>query len=308
MAPMRATSGRAVSATILQRLHQALAQGEPLSYQQLADHAGCTVRSVRNYLDQPAQIFGFPIEKSRDPQHRVLVRAILSSHPDHHPDVDPFHDAFLHALFPDDPPLTPGPVVVALPGLPRYGRHQAIVARQWADHSRTRSQALRLRVPDFALHTSLWPLGVVIHQHAGVVLVGLPCDANAPTQPLTIELHRLPDEPDLLEPIDRMPPAWLDDVALDQLIDLPFCATPPGDDEMVEVHVRFDVSLTDRLRQCVWHRSQRMVLRTDGELDVRFGPVPLRLAASWACSFGAGATVLGDKRLRKTVKKRSFSP
>jgi hypothetical protein len=121
-------------------------------------------------------------------------------------------------------------------------------------------------------------------------------------------LHRLPDEPDLIEPIDRSPPAWLNDVSLDQLIDLPFCAKPPGDDEMVDVHVRFDASLTDRLRHCVWHRSQLMVLRTDGELDVRFGPVPLRLAASWACSFGLAVTVLGDKRLRKTVKKKSFSP
>ncbi len=305
---MRATTGRAVSATILQRLHQALAQGEPLSYQQLADHARCTVRSVRNYLDQPAQLFGFPIEKSRDPQHRVLVRAILSPPVVPHTDVDPFHEAFLHALFPNDAPPTPRPVIVALPSLPRYGRHQALVARRWADHSRTRTQALRLRVPDFAINPNLWPLGVVIHQHAGVVLVGLPCDAKAPTQPLSIELHRLPDEPDLLESIDRNPPPWLNDVTLDQLIDLPFCAAPPGDDAMVDVHVRFDASLTDRLRHCVWHRSQLMVLRTDGELDVRFGPVPLRLAASWACSFGSGVTVLGDKRLRKTVKKRSFSP
>ncbi len=303
---MRATTGRAVSATILQRLHQALAHGEPLSYQQLAEHAGCTVRSVRNYLDQPAEIFGFPIEKSRDSQHRVLVRAVLSSPVSPPADVDPFHDAFLHALFPSDAPS--GPVVVALPNLPRYGRHQALVARRWAEHGRSRNQAVRLRFPGFSLHPTLWPLGVVVHHHEGVVLIGLPCDASAPSSPLAFALHRLPDDPDLLEPIDRTQPPWLKDVSLEQLVDLPFCATPPGDDTMVEVHVRFDASLTDRLRHCLWHRSQVLVLRTDGQLDVRFGPVPLRLAASWVCSFGSGVSVQGDKRLRKAVKKRSFSP
>ena len=308
---MGATTGRTVSAGIVQRLREALTQGEPRSYQQLADHAQCTVRSVRNYLARSSEIFGFDIEATRNAKHQVLVRALT---PTPQPETtssttnDPFSSAFLDALFPATRTTPSRCVVIALPNMPRYGLHQERIARTWAACSRSREQAVRLRIPTLCHSNTVWSKGVVVHHDAGVVLVGIPCDATSWSQIMSIGLHSVPDEAGLLEEVPKQRPAWIDDVSLRDLIDIPFCGAPISDEPMVDVHVRFDAKLTEQLRSCVWHRSQQVVLRTDGRLDVRFGPVPLARAASWAASFGSGATIIGTKALRKAVKKRSFSP
>ena len=307
---MRANTGRAVSASIVQRLRQALATGESFSYQQLAEHADCTVRSVRNYLAASTEVFGFPLEKTRNHKHEVLVRARVEL-PTVQPTTgdDEHSDAVLRALLPDPFSSTPQPIVVVLPNLPRYGQHQVDVARTWAECTRPQTHALRVRCPAMQPSTLLWPRGVLVHHQAGVVLAGFPLSATAPSHLVTIALHNVPDAPDVLEhqDVDEQPAAWMNDVCLDKLLDLPFCSSPSPDIPSVDVHVRFEAYLTERLRLCVWHRSQRVVLRTDGRLDVRFGPVPLPLAASWAASFGASVTVMGNKQLRKAVKKRSFT-
>jgi hypothetical protein len=312
---MRATTGRAISASIHQRLRDALARGEPLTYQELADLAGCTVRSVRNYLARPTEIFGFPIERSRDENNRVVVRANVS--PDAlpgstTPTADPFQDAFLQALFPaasTDATNDHRNVVVAFRGMPRYSEQHAVIARRFLQASTIRTFALRLRLRDDPADLVLWPIGVVVHNLSGVVLVGLPYGNEDTSQLHAIELSRILDDPNTLEQVPGTPCSGLEDVVIEQVMDLPFCAClPDASTPMTDVHVRFDPSLTNGLRDCIWHHGQRVVLRRNGELDVRFGPVPLHLAASWAASFGAGVRVLGGKKLRKAIKKGSFLP
>lgn len=307
---MRATTGRAISASIHQRLKDALARGEPLTYQELADLAGCTVRSVRNYLARPTEIFGFPIERSRDENNRVVVHAIVP--PDAAPastTADPFQQAFLQALFPGNPSDDTPNVVVALRGLPKYSPQHAAIARRFVQASTTRTFALRLRLRDDPADLVLWPVGVVVHNLAGVVLVGLPYGNEDASQLHAVELSRILDDPDSLEPVPGTPCSGLEDVTVATAMDLPFCASlPEASTPMTDVHVRFDPSLTNRLRDCIWHQGQQVILRRNGELDVRFGPVPLHLAASWAASFGAGVRVLGGKKLRKAIKKGSFFP
>ena len=309
---MRATSGRAVSATILQRLQHALAQGRPLTYLELAQQAGCTVRSVRNYLQHAEQLLGFDVEKKRD-RERVLVRAVLSSPSSLPPsscfrsDASPLDSALSDRLF---PPSTVNPlscVQIAFPNLPHYAEHHARVCQAWIRHAQSRTHALRFLIPTVTSTAPLWPLGIVVNHHMGIVLIGFPCHETDPKNRWTLELIRLPNESTLWEPIEREAPDWVKALSVRDLFDSPFCFLSDQEDKTIDVHVRFDASLTERLRHCVWHSSQSVVLRTDGMLDVRFGPVSLAWAASWVSSFGASVTVLGDKKLCKTVKKRSFS-
>lgn len=309
-------TGRAVSAAIHQSLKDALLQGEPLTYQQLAERAGCTVRSVRNYLARAEEIFGFPVDKSRDSEHRVVVRAqgTPRARTRATPPTDPFHGALCRALFPDDQQASaqPEPVVVAFQGLPAYSMHQANVARAWAlaaSDGQPTAYRLTLRQPQMSV--VLWPVAVVVHANTGVILVGIPPAAPAPDQLVTLPLASVADEADAIAP-DRQAVVPAFDprgIELEAWIDLPFSGLRPDPREpTVDVHVRFEPTAAARVLRRVWHRSQRVVLRRDGELDVRFGPVPLAAAASWAASFGSALSVLGDKKLRKAVKKRSFVP
>lgn len=310
-------TGRAVSAAIHQRLRQALAKGEPLTYQQLADQAGCTVRSVRNYLARAQDIFGFTVEKSRDDEHRVVVRAVglkPPRAPSAKKDLDPFDAALASALFPDDA-TTSGSrntVIVAFRGLPAYGSHQTLVARRWAKAPKSKSStALRVALRHDSAEVVLWPIAVVVHNLSGVVLIGAPPDAERPDQIVCLDLASVRDEPDAIEDApDALAPGFeLEEVVVDDLLDLPFSAHKPNPDEpMTDVHVRFEPVLATTLAHRIWHRSQRVVLRRNGELDVRFGPVPVGLAASWAAGFGAGVRIMGDKKLRKAIKKKSFVP
>ena len=311
---MRAMTGRAVSAAIHQSLKDALLQGEPLTYQQLADRAGCTVRSVRNYLARAEEIFGFPIDKSRDSEHRVVVTAqcLPQSQAPASTPSDPFDGALSRALFPPDSPRSHEAVIVAIQGLPSYGKHQEQVAHKWSHAAQdTEPIAFRLSLRQPQDHIVLWPAVVLVHSNAGVVLVGAPPAAPAPEQLVTLPLTSVANEPDAITPAhDALAPAFdVHSVEIEAWIDLPFCGLRPDPREpMVDVHVRFEPSAVGRVLHRFWHRSQRVVLRRDGDLDVRFGPVPLAAAASWAASFGSSLSVLGDKKLRKAVKKRSFVP
>ncbi len=313
---MRAMTGRAVSAAIHQRLEDALAQGEPRTYQQLADHAGCTVRSVRNYLERAEEIFGFPVEKTRDEEHRIVVRAVGATSTRSRPRgtaPDPLATALTRALFPNpSDSSSASPVIVALPGLPTYGAHQARAVRLWAEAAAAkRPRALRLR---HAIPTGgevYFPTAVVVHNVSGVVLLGAPTYALGLDDGIAIALEDVPDEPGACEAVHNVAPPPVSIVKMREAStsDLPFTLrTPSSGEPLVRVHVRFGVPVAARLQGRLWHRSQRVVVRRDGELDVRFGPVPLADAASWAAAFGDAIRVLGDKKLRKAVKKGSFVP
>jgi hypothetical protein len=159
----------------------------------------------------------------------------------------------------------------------------------------------------------LWPLGAVLHNLDGLLLAGMPIDAENVDALQIVPLEFVGSEPDalhVLEPADTGEPALdLNATEFRDLLDLPFTTRPKPKDSKraVDVHVRFDRECVPRIRNRLFHRSQRAVLRTDGTLDMKLGPVELDAAASWAASFGQSVRVLGNKKLRKTVKKRSFS-
>ncbi len=318
--PMRGTTGRAVSAAIHSRLREALARGEPLTYAQLATEAGCTVRSVRNYLAHSREIFGFDVLQSRAKGvHSVLVRAVgvASQSPDD--DLIRALAKGLHArLFPESSNSASGSLAlrVSLRGIPVYGSYHESALRTWiaAVEQRPR-RAVRLRVKrEQHPHGELmvWALAAVVHNIHGILLAGLPIDADHADALRVVELEILRPEPDAVQMLERSdtgdPSLDLGAIDLGELLDLPFTTHPKSTDskQLVNVHLRFSSTCANRLKNKLFHRSQRAVLRTDGTLDVRFGPVDLDTAASWAASFGDSVRVLGDKRLRRAVKKGSF--
>ncbi len=320
---MRATTGRAVSAAIHSRLREALATGKPFTHSQLAAHAGCTVRSVRNYLARAEDIFGFRVERYRDGGHSVLVRAVdvppSQLVPHELPVADPLAAALLHACLPHragsptDTPSSPR-VLVAFRGFPSFSPHQTRALDRWIEAaSATPLRPLRIRtVPtnDEPSELLCWPVGAIFHATDGIQLVALPLDAEAVDSLRTIDLAMVEDSEDALAAVDSTdlpePPVDPSSIDLATIIPTPFTGRIAPDGPVVNVQVRFAPPFASVARSRIWHQSQRVVVHHDGSIDVRFGPVPLDAAASWAASFGRAIEVLGDKRLRKTVKKRNF--
>lgn len=320
---MRATTGRAVSAAIHSRLREALASGKPFTHSQLADHAGCTVRSVRNYLARADEIFGFRIERFRDGGHSVMVRAV--DVPDlpvetPQPQADSLARSLADAWLPlrssrvaDDSPPPPR-VLFAIRGLSPLSEHQTRALDPWvAACSATPLRPVRLRLAqagaDLA-ELTCWPVAVVVHNIDGIQLVALPVEAEGADALRTVDLSTLDDAPDALAIVDSAelpePPVDLAALDLTELLGAPFSGRILADAPAVHVHVRFSAGFASLARTKIWHHAQRVVVRRDGSVDVRFGPVPLDAAAAWVSSFGRAVELVGDKRLRKAVKKRHF--
>lgn len=319
----RGTTGRAVSATIHIRLREALQRGEPMSFAQLAAAAGCTVRSVRNYLARARDIFGFDVEQRRAPGgHVVLVRALVDPLPAAPPAVmrsgsiaERLRDGLFHAEPAGATHRSSPSLLVAFRGLPAYTPEHERLLEAWLQACEVEPRrAVRLSLSrPVSAEALLWPLGAVFHNLDGLLLLGLPIDAESPEMVQAIELDAVRTEVEALRPIDRGESGdpSLDFTAIDlrELVDLPFCSGPRRPDtRTVDVHVRFDPSAAERVRSRWWHKGQSAVLRTDGCLDVEFGPVPLGAAAGWVASWGDAVKVVGDKKLRKAVKKRDFAP
>jgi hypothetical protein len=322
---MRGVTGRAVSAGIHSRLRDALASGEPRTYAQLADAAGCTVRSVRNYLAHAEAIFGFKVVAARGTGRRVLVKAASGKAQRGVPDrlTLALGPEIVRALFGAEAERQAAegsrcPFSVALRGLPAYGPRHAAHLEAFCRACEARPlRAVRLVLESAgapAVEIALWPLRALLHNHEGLLLVGLPVEADTPSDVRAVNLASLAGSDDAVRTIDTsesgQPTQDLDAVDVEASLELPFLGRPdPADPKAAaQVHVRFEPSSAATVRGRVWHRSQRMVVRADGSVDVRFGPVDLGTAASWVASFGRAARVLGDKRLRKAVKKRAFVP
>jgi hypothetical protein len=321
----RGKTGRAVSATIHGRLQEALLQGEPKTYAQLATHAGCTVRSVRNYLERSQEIFGFRVEQTRAPgSHSVLVRAAgraLAARGSCPAFAQGLASAVRDRLFHLEHAGgslgdRSAPIIASFRGIPSYNPDQERLLDGWVGAcTKAPRLAVRLRCPGLEPpECTLWPLATILHNLEGLLLVGLPIEADSLDAVRVVNLERVSTEPGGLQVAQRNetgdPAVDLDAVDVYELIDLPFSARPLRQDgrATVDVHVRFEPEVADRMRNRLWHRSQEAVLRTDGSLDVKFGPVDLDVAASWASSFGGAAQVMGSKKLRKTVKKGRFTP
>ncbi len=319
----RGTTGRAVSATIHIRLREALQRGEPMSFAQLAAAADCTVRSVRNYLARARDIFGFDVEQRRAPGgHAVLVRALVDPVPVAPARVmrsgsiaERLRDGLFHAD-PTEAARGPSPsLLVAFRGLPAYTTEHERLLEAWLQACEAEPRcAVRLSLSRPAsVEALLWPVGAVIHNLDGILLLGLPIEAESPEKVQAIELDAVLTGVEALRLIDRGesgdPALDFTSIDLRELIDLPFCSAPRcSATRTVDVHVRFDPCAAERVRSRWWHKGQSAVLRTDGCLDLEFGPVPLGAAAGWVASWGDAVKVVGDKKLRKAVKKRDFAP
>jgi hypothetical protein len=292
-----------------------LLQGKPMTYQQLAAQAGCTVRSVRNYLNHAQSLFGFSIKKTRVPGSRVLLITadMPAPPPAHSPLRSLLGELLFHHLFPahqhDDVPTG----MAIIDGWPAYDPRHRLIADRWiaaCQHDPWKPVRLHCSSAGNSLERVLWPVTTLLHVADGVSLIGV--DVASQTSPSFVRVGLadiLPDE-DGVTPVegDLLLPAS----TRRQWIEL--CSTAPvvrfggEDDTIVNLHLRFLPPVVDDVRHRVWDTSQRVVFRRDGAMDLHIPRVPLSWAASLAASFGEGVEVLGSKKLRKAVKKRKFLP
>lgn len=307
-----------MSAAIHQNLRRVLLAGEPVTYEQLASAAGCTVRSVRNYLARAEEIFGFSIEKTRDAKNRALVRIKHSSwsHTAPEPAADPFARAFVAELFDREVREAANPhVIVSLRGLPSYAPQLEAVARQFEKACGEPPCTVELKLVRPGESVAMRPAAVVVHNIFGVLLVGYRVDAQAALGPVVVPLERVQAHPGSLEIVSQsgarnasaLHGMVFDTSSVRELLGLPFGGWQTAAGEpMTNVHVRFHAAVGRYVAARTWHHEQRMDWCEDGSLEVRFGPVALSLAASWVASFGKCARVLGSKKLKKAVKSRAF--
>jgi len=68
-----------------------------------------------------------------------------------------------------------------------------------------------------------------------------------------------------------------------------------------EVHLRFDASVAHRVREAIWHRSQRLVERPDGQLELTVTVAGIVEIRPWILSWGDAVEVLGPEALRESV-------
>lgn len=73
------------------------------------------------------------------------------------------------------------------------------------------------------------------------------------------------------------------------------------DDATVEVHLRFASEVAPRVRESVWHHSQRLVDRADGGCELTMTVGGIREIRSWVLGWGADVEVLAPEELRAEV-------
>jgi predicted DNA-binding transcriptional regulator YafY len=68
-----------------------------------------------------------------------------------------------------------------------------------------------------------------------------------------------------------------------------------------EVRLRFDASVARRVREAVWHRSQRLVELPDGGVELTFTVAGIVEIRPWILSWGDGVEVISPPSLRESV-------
>ncbi len=68
-----------------------------------------------------------------------------------------------------------------------------------------------------------------------------------------------------------------------------------------EVRLRFDASVAHRVREAIWHRSQRLVELPDGRLEMTVTVAGIVEIRPWILSWGDAVEVLGPDALRESV-------
>jgi predicted DNA-binding transcriptional regulator YafY len=71
-----------------------------------------------------------------------------------------------------------------------------------------------------------------------------------------------------------------------------------GTGEAIDIHVRFDASIAERIAERDWHESQRLTVRPDGAIDLNLRLGSLVEIERWILGWGAAAEVISPPELR----------
>ena len=309
------TQGRAASARIVASLQASLEGGAWLSTADLAKRAGCTDRAVRNYLAEAEQALGFAVERSAAAGGRVRYRKAAA----HSATIEQvgllLGKEMLKNFFPVDgtslarrSPAGHAEIVIAVRGAAVYEAKHKSALRRWlalAEARPRRALVFDYRATDGrSAPRFVWPIGLLVRDLAQVYLVGVPVDAERPTDTRTYLLSRVQALPRVVPPAEAgEPPPWVDSASVRDVTDLPFSVVPPTHDP-VNVDVTLSASQAEYLLGRVWHTDQRLTRRPDGALRVRFGPVDRGEAEAWVRTWGesvvSGGVVAAAKANRRS--------
>jgi predicted DNA-binding transcriptional regulator YafY len=77
------------------------------------------------------------------------------------------------------------------------------------------------------------------------------------------------------------------------------------DDAEVEVHLRFSAMVASRVKESIWHHSQRVADRPDGSCDLYLRVGGTREMRSWVLGWGADVEVMAPAELRSEVQEHA---
>lgn len=305
---------RAASARIVRALRDALGRGEPLGYEQLARAAGCTARTVRNYVEDAERTLGIGVQKERGANRTVRVRARPAADRVTIESVGlAVAREMLRGIFPVEgtrleAPSAPMPlqIVVAARGAYQYREEHKRALLRWLNAAQARPRrAVRFaytkpetRGRRATADRVVWPLGIVVRDLARVYLAGMPEEATDRADVRTYALERASDMRMLAPSAASAAPPGIEGARVVDAIDWPFSIYPPEADGVM-VHVRFTPEQAPHVEGRLWHRTQRVSRRRDGSLDVRFGPANRGEVEAWVRQWGRGAMVFRDDRPRR---------
>jgi predicted DNA-binding transcriptional regulator YafY len=72
--------------------------------------------------------------------------------------------------------------------------------------------------------------------------------------------------------------------------------------EVAEVQLRFDASVAHRVRESIWHRSQKLTELPDGRIEMRLSVAGIVEIRPWILSWGDAVEVLAPAELRASVR------
>ncbi len=304
----RSSTGRSVSASIVGRLHASLRSGRALTYGELARDAGCSERTVRNYLEVAESALGFGVARERGPDRVMRVRM---SGEDERATIEALaHNLavqMLRSLFPvagtsfeRSERRARAQVVVSARGAYRYSERELRALRGWLGAANERPRvALRFRYGSFSSGPGeriVWPLGIVVRDLARVYLIGVPAEAEDGRDVRSYALERVEtggrgQAVSVLRGEDAgPPPRGIDRAVVEHAIDLPFSMYPPDTPGSVMVRVRFSAEQAPYVVRRVWHRKQRFKKLRGGGVELTFGPAEKTEVEAWVRTWGRGVT------------------
>jgi hypothetical protein len=306
MGRLEQATGRDVSASITRRLLEALDTGVPLTRNELAERAGCSARTVHNYVADAERALGLRVRRERGEDRVVRFVADPGSAA---ATIEQLAHALAHEMlrrvfpvagtrFGRRAPTRPQ-LVVSVRGTYTYEERHLRVLRRWLQAASSRPRrGLRFGYRDKS-ELVAWPVGIVVRDLARVYLAGVPEHAERGQDIRTYALERLRLD-SAVSFMEGEPPEGIESARIVDAIDDPFSIFPPTDDGVM-AHLRFARDEALYILGRTWHRTQKVEQRRDGAVDMTFGPADLGETAAWVRQWGAGVRVLGDKRLRAAV-------